>query len=254
MAPLTSPHHQQLEDRPLSSLLTASIALTVQWLLGGCGSGANIRPQQGSHLQLRGPVLTHSQGHTQVGAQPIAQSSHMLAKVTSPGGQVAPAWTLSPLGLHGWVRAAEGTRHSSAAGLVPTISSPSLLIAACLPGSGADACEHRTVPRAVQAALRCGPITQGCAAGLGPTPPVSPRPSRVATQAPPSNGDGHTHTHTHTHTRQWLCKSRQAHVKAQQSCLYATLRYSQLGCSGGSGCRHTPRIHGFPPGPGCWER
>lgn len=250
MAPLTSPHHQQLEDRPLSSLLTASITLTVQWLLGGCGSGANIRPQQGSHLQLRGPMLTHSQGHTQVGAQPIAQSSHMLAKVTSPGGQVAPAQTLSPLGLHGWGCAAEGTRHSSAAGLVPTISSPSLVIAACLPGSGADACDHRVAPRAVQAALRCGPVTRVCSrAGADSTPPVSPRPSRVATQALPSNGDGHAHTHTHGNG-----SARAGRHMLKHSRVASTLRYSQLGCSGGAGCLHTPRIHGFPPCPACWER
>lgn len=67
---------------------------------------------------------------------------------------MAPAQTLSPLGLHDRVDVAEGAGHSSAAGLVLTISSPSLLIAACLPGSSADAWEQCTAPRAVQAALR----------------------------------------------------------------------------------------------------
>lgn len=85
----------------------------------------------------------------------------------------------------------------------------------------ADACEQCAAPRAVQAARGCGTITQGCAAGLGPTPPASPGPSRVATQALSSNGDGHIHTAT----ARGLCESRQAHVKAQQE---LPLRYATL--------------------------
>lgn len=109
----------------------------------------------------------------------------------------------------------------------PPLPSPSLPV--CPEQLFADACEQ------------CAHHHAGLCSGTRADSVCIPRSfTGGPTQALPNNGDGHTHR-AMVHG---LCRSRQAHVKAQQSC--PMLRYPWLGCSRGCGCLHIPRIHDPP--------
>lgn len=76
MAPLTSPHHQKLED------ITAFVTLTAQWPLSGHGSRDNTRPRWPPALAMK--ISVHPQTETRT-SRCSTHSQELVTQVTTLG-------------------------------------------------------------------------------------------------------------------------------------------------------------------------
>lgn len=164
-------------------------------------------------------MLTLSWGQAQVGAQRLAQSRHVLAEVTSLGGQRAPAQTLSPRRLHNGVRAAEGTKAQQWPRLGRHRQLPFPLTRCLFTRRGPSQTPASSAQPPAPCRQCCGTITQGSAVGPGTTLPASSGPSQLALRTLcPIMG-----TDTPRAVVHGLRESGQAHVKAPAELLGATL-------------------------------